>query len=77
MKRASAAKGKEGKKQLGVLIDVEQWKAFRKLAIDRGQTATSMISQAMTEFLERHGTENVAHEHQKTAFKRVLRKRGR
>lgn len=54
MKKRLEKKETKTTKQLGVQVNIELWKRFRKLAIDRDQMATTLLEEAMEEYLERH-----------------------
>lgn len=42
-------------KQLGVQVDVDQWRRFRTFAMSQGRTAADLLREAMEEYLEKRG----------------------
>ena len=54
-KKSKEQKQPKTTKQLGVQVDIELWKQFRKLALDREVTASDLLKEAMAEFISRHG----------------------
>ena len=41
-------------KQLGVQVNIAQWRRFRLLAFKRGQTAGSLLKEVLEGYLEKH-----------------------
>ncbi len=44
-------------KQLGVQVDVAQWRRFRAFAMSQGRTASEVLKEAIEEYLRKHGSE--------------------
>ena len=51
-------KKKEEEKQLGVRVNVAQWRRFRALARREGRTAKYLLKEAIEEYIIRHGDED-------------------
>jgi len=41
-------------KQLGVEVDVKQWRRFRAFAVEKGRLARDVLKEAIDEYLVRH-----------------------
>jgi len=54
-KRGKEQKQPKTTKQLGVQVDVDQWRRFRTLAFQKGRTAGDLLKEAMEEYIGKRG----------------------
>jgi hypothetical protein len=55
MAKPKEEKQPQTRKQLGVQVDIKQWRRFRALAFEKGQLARDMLKEAIEEYLVKHG----------------------